>query len=196
MASRASRWARRSISSNFMCAVIDKASFDNISRLPGGRSHEARVRDRRRRQRGRLDRLLRRADRRADHRSALAPRLRGDLRSGPHGLRLRRQPSSTETLRSATPPARTRSPARSSRRTVRRDRSPGEGAAARGRQLLHQRQADRRRRRPAAVRRRPGVGHQRQGRLAAEPAALDVGADRQGDVRAADGLPLPAHGRE
>ena len=32
------------------------------------------------------------------------------------------------------------------------------GAAVRGRQLLHQRQADRRGRRPAAVRRRPGLG--------------------------------------
>ena len=48
------------------------------------------------------------------------------------------------------------------------------GAAQRGRQLLHQRQADRRGGRPAAVRRRARVGHQRQGRLEAEPGALGV----------------------
>ena len=49
------------------------------------------------------------------------------------------------------------------------------GAPARGRQLLHQRQAHRRGGRPAAVRRGPRVGHQRQGRLGAEPAALGLG---------------------
>ena len=36
--------------------------------------------------------------------------------------------------------------------------------------------------------------HQRQGRLLAQPAALDVAAGDQGDVRAADRPPLPAHG--
>ena len=64
-------------------------------------------------------------------------------------------------------------------------------AARRGRQLLHQRQADRRGRRPAAVRRRARVGHRRQGRLAAEPPAVRRRADDQGDVRAADRLSLP-----
>ena len=39
------------------------------------------------------------------------------------------------------------------------------GAAVRGRQLLHQRQADRRGGRAAALRRRPGVRHERQGRV-------------------------------
>ena len=68
------------------------------------------------------------------------------------------------------------------------------GAALRGRQLLHQRQADRRGRRPAAVRRRPGLRHQRQGRRRGQPAALDQPAHHQGDVRAAEGLPLPVHG--
>ena len=42
-------------------------------------------------------------------------------------------------------------------------RRPTERAAVRGRQLLHQRQADRCGRRPAAVRRRPRVRHERQG---------------------------------
>ena len=68
------------------------------------------------------------------------------------------------------------------------------GAAVLGRQLLHQRQADRGRRRPAAVRRRPGQRHQRQGRLDLQPDPLGERADDQGAVRPADRLPLPAHG--
>ena len=48
----------------------------------------------------------------------------------------------------------------------RADRRGAHDAAPRGRQLLHQRQADRRRRRAAAVRRRARVGHERQGGLA------------------------------
>ena len=68
------------------------------------------------------------------------------------------------------------------------------GAALRGRQLLHQRQADRRGRRAAAVRRGARVGHQRQGGLVAEPGALDVAAHDQGDIRPADGSRVPAHG--
>ena len=55
-----------------------------------------------------------------------------------------------------------------------------------GRQLLRQRQADRRGRRPAAVRRRARVGHERQGGLDVEPDPLGQPADGQGDVRAAD----------
>ena len=94
---------------------------------------------------------------------------------------------------------------RRQRREVRADRRgdrrrPGRGAAGRapaalrGGQLLRQRQAHRRRRRPAAVRRVAGVGHQRQGRFGAEPAALDVGPVDQGDVRSAHRPHLPAHG--
>ena len=70
-----------------------------------------------------------------------------------------------------------------------------EPAAVRGGQLLRQRQAHRCRRRSAAVRRFPGVGHQRQGRFGAEPAAVDVGPVDQGDVRAGHRSQLPAHGR-
>ncbi len=74
-------------------------------------------------------------------------------------------------------------------------RRPGRRrAAVRGRQLLHQRQADRCRGRPAAVRWRAGQRHQRQGRLLAQPDPLDQPADDQGDLRAADRPPLPAHG--
>ena len=64
------------------------------------------------------------------------------------------------------------------------------GAALRGRELLRQRQADRRRRRPAAVRRRPRLGDERQGRLDVEPDPLGLAAHDQGDVHAAARLPL------
>ena len=49
-------------------------------------------------------------------------------------------------------------------------------------------------RRPAALRRRPRVGHERQGGLVEQPHALVVAASRQGDVRAAAEHRLPAHG--
>ena len=67
-------------------------------------------------------------------------------------------------------------------------------APARGWQLLRQRQAHGRRGRPAAVRRLAGLGHQRQGGLTAEPAALDIGAVDQGDLRAAHRPQLSPHG--
>ena len=75
------------------------------------------------------------------------------------------------------------------------DRRGAGGAALRGRQLLRQRQADRRGRRPAAVRRLARVGHERQGRLDVEPDPLGQPAHDQGDVRPAAGLPLPVPGR-
>ena len=56
--------------------------------------------------------------------------------------------------------------------------------AQRRRQLLRERQAHWRGRRPAAVRRRARVGHQRQGRLEDESAALGERAGDQGDVLA------------
>ena len=49
-------------------------------------------------------------------------------------------------------------------------------------------------RRPAALRRRAGVGHQRQGGLGGQPHALDLDPVDQGDLRPADRPPLPAHG--
>ena len=72
---------------------------------------------------------------------------------------------------------------------------PGQpAAAARGRQLLPQRQADRRGRRAAAVRRLPGLRHQRQGRLDVEPDPLGQPAFDQGDPGAADRPRVSAHG--
>ncbi len=76
----------------------------------------------------------------------------------------------------------------------RRHRRRHEAAALRRRQLLHQRQADRRRRGSAALRWRARLGHERQGRRGPEPAALDERALHQGDLRAAEGAHLPAHG--
>ena len=76
----------------------------------------------------------------------------------------------------------------------RRDRRREAEAALRRGQLLRQRQADRRGRRPAAVRRRARVGHERQGRLDVEPDPLGQPAVDQGDVHAAARLPLPVHG--
>ena len=76
------------------------------------------------------------------------------------------------------------------------DPRDGRPPAGRRRELLRQRQADRGRRRPAAVRRRAGVGHQRQGRVAVEPDPLDEPAGDQGDVRAPDALRLPVPRRE
>ena len=69
-----------------------------------------------------------------------------------------------------------------------------EAAALRSRQLLRQRQADRCRRRAAALRWRSRVGHERQGRRGPEPAPLDERALDQGDLRPADQPRLPAHG--
>ena len=68
-------------------------------------------------------------------------------------------------------------------------------AAQRRGQLLHQRQAHRRGRGPAAVWRRARVGHQRQGGLEVQPHALGERADGERDLQRAEGLPLSVHGR-
>lgn len=67
-------------------------------------------------------------------------------------------------------------------------------AALRRLQLLHQRQVDRCRRRPAALRWRPWLRHQRQGGRPAEPSALDPDPRHQGDAGPADRVHLPAPG--
>ncbi len=66
-------------------------------------------------------------------------------------------------------------------------------AAKRGGQLLHQRQADRRRRRRATLRWRPRVGHQRQGRIEDEPGALGQRENGEREPGAADRLQVPVH---
>ena len=77
------------------------------------------------------------------------------------------------------------------RERPRGDRAGARRAPLRGGQLLRQRQADRRGRRPAAVRRRARFGDERQGGLDVEPDPLGQPADGQGDARPGDRLPLP-----
>jgi 1-pyrroline-5-carboxylate dehydrogenase len=90
-------------------------------------------------------------------------------------------------------------------RTVRIDRSGvcprARSARARGREaplyggeLLRERQADRRGRGPATVRRCPGLGDERQGGIDVEPDSLGEPTHDQGDLRAASRLPLSVHG--
>ena len=79
------------------------------------------------------------------------------------------------------------------RRPVRRVGRPKPVAPCCG-QLLRQRQAHWRGRRPAAVRRIARIRHQRQGRVHAEPVALGVAALDQGDVRPGHRARIPAHG--
>ena len=145
-------------------------------RHPGGRQV--------RRQRG----VLRRTDRAAVRRPTRRVVRHRVLRAGPVALRLRRL--RTDRLRRH--PRRGRRDGalcahrRGDRAGPRGDRRGAGGTAVRGGELLRQRQAHRGRRRAATVRRGPRLGHQRQGGLAAEPAALGVAAHDQGDVRAAD----------
>ena len=63
----------------------------------------------------------------------------------------------------------------------------------RGRKLLHQRQADWCSGRAAAIRWRPGIWHQRQGRLEDEFAAMGERTGREGDVLSAAGPHLFIH---
>ena len=119
-----------------------------------------------------------------------APHARRVLRPDRHAARLSRTHAWSETLAARRSHVAVRADRRGVRARSRGDRRGDDGAARRRRQLLHQRQADRRGRRAAAVRRRARVGHRRQGRLAAQPAAVRRRAHDQGDVRAADRLPL------
>ena len=95
-------------------------------------------------------------------------------------------------------PRRQHQPLRAHRRGLRagplRDRASHGTPAQRRRQFLHQRQAHRRRRRPATVRRRARIGHQRQGRFDPQPAALDQPAQHQGNVRPGAELRVSVHG--
>jgi 1-pyrroline-5-carboxylate dehydrogenase len=80
------------------------------------------------------------------------------------------------------------------RRRAAGDRDGPRSPALRGRQLLHQRQADRRGRGAAALRRGPGERNQRQGGQRPQPASLGQPPNDQGDVRAAARVPVPVYG--
>ena len=133
------------------------------------------------------DGLLHRADAGRDRRPRLPAAVRGDLRAGasPRYAYPDAQVARDAAGWSTRPRPYALTGAVFARDRARHPRGVG-GAAQRRRQLLHQRQADRRGGRPAAVRRRARLGHQRQGRLEAEPAALGERPDDQGDLRPAD----------
>ena len=179
---------------NFMGAVIDSAAFTTqAAAIEEAKQHagtEIVVG-------GGYDdstRLLRRADRRRDDRSRLPPAARRVVRTSRHDVRLRRTPLGRHAR-----PDRPGNDIRAHRRGLlggaQRDRGRDVEAALRGGQLLRQRQADGRGRRPATLRRLSRLGHERQGRIALEPHSLGLPAHGQGDVRAAARLPLPVpHG--
>ncbi|CAA9332751.1 MAG: Delta-1-pyrroline-5-carboxylate dehydrogenase, partial [uncultured Gemmatimonadaceae bacterium] len=167
-----------------------------------GAQEDRRVRGARRRQRahragrrgeGRAG-LLHRAHPRGDHRPGLPHDVRGDLRPPRHGPRVRGRALGGDAARGGRD-----EPLRPHRRDLLARPQGGEagerGAAQRRRQLLHQRQAHRRRGGAAAVRRRPLLGHQRQGGVQAEPRAVGERAEHQGDLRPAHRLQVPVHGR-
>ena len=78
-----------------------------------------------------------------------------------------------------------------------RGRHPGErGAEACRRELLHKRQTDRGRGRPATLRRRRGLGHERQGRFPHQFAPMDERPGGEGDLPSARGLQVSVHERE
>ncbi len=177
---------------NFVGAVIDEKAFKKISEYLDDAQHERDDHLRRRRD-GRRG-LLHQADARRGEGSGLSPAVRGDLRPGRHGVRLRRRASGSETLEVID----TTSPYALTGAVFANDRARGargdDGAAQRGGQFLRQRQADRRGGRTAAVRRRARVGHERQGGLEAQPRALGERAVDQGDVLAAARLQVSVHG--
>ncbi len=155
---------RRPTSSNFMGAVIDERAFAK-HRKALARAKRSTKLDVARRRQGRRQRGLVRA---ADDRRVAATPTDADvphrvLRPDPRGARLRGRRLRgrvVDQMESFAPYALTGSIIAQDRRPW-----PGPGAAPlRRRQLLRQRQADRRGRRSAAVRWRPGLGHQRQGR--------------------------------
>ncbi len=169
------------------------------------------------RQERRGDRAGARRRRSADRRGRQVRRQCGVLRpaDGPHGGRSTRRGAREGVLRSDSvdPRLRRLRPAGVRRRAhrgghdsgVRVDRRRGGhgprgdrtslgGIAVRGGELLRQRQTDRRGSGSATVRRGAGVGYQRQGGLAAQPAAVGIAAHDQGDLRPAHRSSLPAHG--
>ena len=154
---------RRGDFRNFMGAVIDEASFENDRRLHRRREAE-RDRGRRRRRAPTAARAGSSSPRWSQMRRSEAPAdARGDLRAGGDASTSTRTRQWRETLRARRRDLALRAHRRGLRARPRGDRRGALRAAPRGRQLLHQRQADRRGGRPAALRRRARLGHQRQG---------------------------------
>ena len=178
---------------NFMGAVIDEQGLRQDRRVPGG--GEAQREDRRRR-RARTARRATSSSRRWWRRTIPAYRLLCEEIFGPvvtvHVYDDARWAETLQVVDQTSPYALTGAVFAQDRR---RCAQAASRPAQRRRQLLHQRQADGRGGRPAALRRRARLGHQRQGRLEAQPRALGQRAHGQGDLRAAAGLSVPVHGR-
>ena len=167
---------------NFMGAVIDKKAFDKIS----GYIDHARAATRQIVAGGKCDDkrgLLHRADARRDRPIPATGCCCEEIFGPVVTATSTTTASGTRRCDWSTRRRRTRSPAPCSRAIGARCVEATQRAAQRRRQLLHQRQADRRGRGPAAVRRRARVGHERQGRIEAEPDPLGQRPDGQGDVR-------------
>ena len=148
-----SRWATSRDFRNFMGAVIDQKAFDKIGEYLADAKQNAHDRRRRRRRRATKGYFIEPTLVETDDPGY---RLLCEEIFGPvvTALRLRRREVGGDAARSSTRRRPTRSPARCSRSDRRAVREATIGAAQRGRQLLHQRQADGRGGRPAAVRRR------------------------------------------
>ena len=178
--------------SHFMGAVIDDRAFAKHKAAIARAKPRERPRDRRRRQGRRLGRLLRAAhDRRArPTRPTRCSRRSTSARSS--------SCTSTTTATSRRSPTSSRAIAPYAltgaviARTARRSPGPSETLRfAAGNFYINDKPTG------AVVGQQPfgggrAVGHQRQGRRRGQPAALDLAALHQGDVRAADRLPLPA----
>jgi delta-1-pyrroline-5-carboxylate dehydrogenase group 1 len=164
---------------NFMGAVIDrKASGRRVGR--------------RGRRRGRPYRLFHPADRDRSRRSAVRHDARRNLRAGALRIRL-----SGRAMGRRAEAGRLDVTLRTNRRRLRAGTQRGgrsqRSIALLGRQLLYQRQTDRRGSRSAAVRRRAPQRNQRQSWLRAESAALGLPAHDQGNLRAGPSVRVSAY---
>ena len=189
------RWATSPTFGNFMGAVIDGASFQTqVEAIEEAKANAERGHRRRRRLR-RLDGLLRRADRDRDARPRLPDDARRALRPGRHDVRLRREASWDETLdlvdRTA-PYGLTGAVFSEDRAAIADAREKLRYAA--GNFYVNDKPTG------AVVGQQPFGGARASGTndkagLDVEPDPLGQPAHDQGDVHAADELPLPVHRR-
>ena len=192
---RRSGWATSRDFRNFMGAVIDESAFATQTDAVELADASGRRRGRRRRRDRRLRGLLRSPDAGRDHGPRLRPDARGDLRPGRDGLRLRREAGRRDARRWSTRPRRTRSPAPSSRPTgVRSSTPPSALRNAAGNFYINDKPTG------AVVGQQPFGGARGSGTNDKAGSMLNLirwvePAHDQGDVRAADRLPLSVHGR-
>ena len=174
-----------------MGAVIDKRAFEKISDYIDDAQQNATIVAGRRRE-GRRG-LLHRADADRDGRSRLPAAVRGDLRPGRHGVRLRRcevERDARDRRRDVAVRADRRGVLARIARAVRRRAIALRNAA--GNFYINDKPTG------AVVGQQPfggarGIGHERQGGLEAQSRALGERADDQGDVLSAARLQISVH---